>query len=275
MAPEIQSAEARKIASTKMARVLADPKMPLVVDGMTVAYGRKPVLWNVDFTAQPGRLGAIVGPNGAGKSTFLKAALGLVPSLSGQVQVFGEPIDRRRHRVAYMPQRSEVDWDFPASAIDVVAMGLYRKIGWLRPVTRRHREKAMSYLAEVGLTDFANRQIGQLSGGQQQRVFLARSLAQNADLYCMDEPFAGVDAATEKAILGVLRKLKADGKSVLVVHHDLETVRDYFDDVLLLNIRKLVSGPVDTVFTEEALQRAYGGRLAATQMNALTGQATG
>ena len=275
MAPEIQSAEAREIASAKIEQMLADPNLPLVVDGMTVAYRSKPVLWNIDFTAQQGRLGAIVGPNGAGKSTFLKAALGLIPSLSGSVKVFGEPIERQRHRIAYMPQRSEVDWDFPASAIDVVAMGLYRKIGWLRPVTRRHRDEAMSYLADVGLTDYANRQIGQLSGGQQQRVFLARSLAQRADLYCMDEPFAGVDAATEKAILGVLRKLKAEGKTVLVVHHDLETVRDYFDDVLLLNIRKLASGPVGTVFTEEALQRAYGGRLAATQMNAIAGQSAG
>ena len=270
MAPEIQTIEARHRFAPE-----PDASLPLAVTGLTVAYARKPVLWNIDFTANPGRLGAIVGPNGAGKSTFLKATLGLVPALAGEVWVFGEPLSRQRHRVAYMPQRSDVDWDFPASSIDVVVMGLYRQIGWLRPVRRRHREEAMSYLETVGMADFAQRQIGQLSGGQQQRVFLARSLAQKADLYFMDEPFAGVDAATEKAIVKVLDDLKSDGKTVLVVHHDLETVYEYFDDVLLLNIRKITSGAVEDVFTEEALQRAYGGRLAKTQLRAMAGGSAG
>jgi manganese/zinc/iron transport system ATP- binding protein len=234
---------------------------PLSIHDMTVAYHRRPVIWDIDYDAPTGKLVAIVGPNGAGKSTLIKAALDLVPKVSGEVRIFGRPYDEQRLRVAYVPQRTSVDWDFPVSAQDVVAMGLYRKIGWCRPVTRRWRKAAREALDRVGLGDFARRQISQLSGGQQQRVFLARALVQEADLYLMDEPFAGVDAATERAILEVLRGLRSTGKTALVVHHDLQTVADYFDHVLLLNMRLVASGPISDVFTEENLRRTYGGHL--------------
>lgn len=235
---------------------------PLVVRDLTVAYHRKPVLWEVDYTAPAGSLIAIVGPNGAGKSTLLKATLELIPRLSGEVYVFGRPYRRQRGRVAYVPQRETVDWDFPVSALDVVAMGLYRQIGWCLPVTRRHRQRALSALEQVGMARLARRQISQLSGGQQQRVFLARALVQNADLYLMDEPFASVDAATEQAIVRVLRNLRVAGKTALVVHHDLESVTSYFDQVILLNMRVVAAGPTKEVFTRENIRATYGGKLA-------------
>ncbi len=237
------------------------PQSPLAIHAMTVAYDRKPVLWDVDYDAPPNRLIAIVGPNGAGKSTLIKACLGLVPRASGQVEFWGEPYRTARARIGYVPQRESVDWDFPVSALDVVCMGRYRKIGWCRPVSRAHKHVALDCLERVGIRDFAKRQISQLSGGQQQRVFLARALAQEADLYFMDEPFAGVDAATERAIVGVLRDLRDAGKSVIVVHHDLQTVPEYFDDVILLNMRVVASGPVAQVFTTDNLHKTYGGRL--------------
>jgi manganese/zinc/iron transport system ATP- binding protein len=250
---------------------LTSTDVPLFVSGLTVAYDRKPVLWNVDYVSPRSGLVAVVGPNGAGKSTFLKAVQGLVPRLSGHVKVFGRDVERQRGRLAYMPQRTSVDWDFPASALDVVAMGLYGRIGWLRPVRRRHREEARAYLDRVGMADFADRQIGQLSGGQQQRVFMARSLAQQADLYFMDEPFAGVDAATERAIVDVLHGLEQEGKTVFVVHHDLVSVRDYFSHVVLLNGRLVAAGPMAEAFDEQKLQQTYGGRLAPSELRAATG----
>jgi len=234
---------------------------PLSVHAVTVAYHRKPVLWDVDYDAPAHKLIAIVGPNGAGKSTLIKACLGLAPRASGLVEFWGEPLKRARSRIGYVPQRESVDWDFPVSALDVVCMGRYRKIGWLRPVSRKHKAFARACLDRVGLADFAGRQISQLSGGQQQRVFLARALAQEADLYFMDEPFAGVDAATERAIVEVLRELRSRGKTVVVVHHDLQTVREYFDEVILLNMRVVAAGPTAEVFTDENLQKTYGGRL--------------
>jgi manganese/zinc/iron transport system ATP- binding protein len=237
------------------------PDSPLSVHAMTVAYHRKPVLWDVDYDAPSHRLIAIVGPNGAGKSTLIKACLGLVPRASGVVEFWGEPYATQRGRVGYVPQRESVDWDFPVSALDVVCMGRYRRIGWCRPVTRRHKDAARECLDRVGMADYARRQISQLSGGQQQRVFLARALAQEAELYFMDEPFAGVDAATEKAIIEVLRTLRGEGKTVIVVHHDLQTVPEYFDDVVLLNMRIVAAGPVETVFTPANLHKTYGGRL--------------
>lgn len=235
---------------------------PLSVHSLTVAYDRKPVLWDAEYEAPDRQLIAIVGPNGAGKSTLIKACLGLIPIASGSVEVYGQPARRQRRLIGYVPQRGSVDWDFPVSALDVVAMGLYGKIGWCRPVSRKHRRAAVESLDQVGMADFADRQISQLSGGQQQRVFLARALAQDARLYFMDEPFAGVDAATERAIVEVLRQLKQDGRTVIVVHHDLQTVPEYFDHVMLLNMRVLAAGPVDEVFTNENLRRTYGGRLA-------------
>jgi manganese/zinc/iron transport system ATP- binding protein len=234
---------------------------PLSVHAVTVAYHRKPVLWDVDYDAPSDALIAIVGPNGAGKSTLIKACLGLVPAASGQVEFWGRPYKAVRARVGYVPQRESVDWDFPVSALDVVAMGRYRKIGWCRPVSRAHTKAALDCLDRVGMRDLAHRQISQLSGGQQQRVFLARALAQEADLYFMDEPFAGVDAATERAIVAVLRDLRSQGKTVIVVHHDLQTVPDYFDHAILLNMRVVAAGPVREVFTRENLHKTYGGRL--------------
>jgi manganese/zinc/iron transport system ATP- binding protein len=236
-------------------------RSPLSVHGVTVAYDRKPVLWDVEYEAPDRALIAIVGPNGAGKSTLIKAVLGLVPLASGAVAFWGEPLARRRREIGYVPQRSSVDWDFPVSALEVVAMGRYGMLGWCRPVGRRHREAARACLDQVGLADLADRQISQLSGGQQQRVFLARALAQEARLYFMDEPFAGVDAATETAIVDVLRRLQAEGRTVIVVHHDLQTVADYFDEVLLLNGRVVAAGPVAATFTATNLQTTYGGRL--------------
>jgi len=234
---------------------------PLSVHDMTVAYQRKPVLWDVDYDAPENSLIAIVGPNGAGKTTLVKACLGLAPLASGRVEIYGQPYRKRRRMVGYVPQRETVDWDFPVSALDVVCMGRYGRIGWCRPVTRSHRQAAMRCLERVGLADYAHRQISQLSGGQQQRVFLARALAQEATLYFMDEPFAGVDASTERAIVDVLRSLRAAGGTVICVHHDIQTVREYFDHVILLNMRVVASGPVEEVFTEENLHKTYGGRL--------------
>jgi manganese/zinc/iron transport system ATP- binding protein len=238
------------------------PEVPLAIDDLTVAYHRKPVLWDIDLDIPEGKLVGIVGPNGAGKSTLIKACLDLVPKASGRVMVYGKPYCRQRSLVGYVPQRESVDWDFPVSALDVVTMGTYGRIGWFRPVRRVHREEAMRALEHVAIAHLAGRQISQLSGGQQQRVFLARALAQNARLYFMDEPFAAVDAATEKAIVGLLHELKAEGKTCLVVHHDLSTVAQYFDWVVLLNMRVVQAGPTAEVFTRENLQATYGGRLA-------------
>jgi manganese/zinc/iron transport system ATP- binding protein len=235
--------------------------VPLRLRDLTVAYQRRPVLWDIDLEIPAGSLVAIVGPNGAGKSTLIKAALELVPRTSGEAIFFGRRLDQVRDRIAYVPQRESVDWDFPVTALDVVTMGLYRRIGWFRPVLSRHRAAAMEALAQVGMDSFARRQISQLSGGQQQRVFLARALAQNADFYLMDEPFAGVDMATEKAIVAILQKLRSEGRTAVVVHHDLHTVRQYFDHVVLLNMRVIAHGPVSEVFTEENLQKTYGSRL--------------
>jgi manganese/zinc/iron transport system ATP- binding protein len=228
---------------------------------MTVAYHRKPVLWDVDLDLPEGKLIGVIGPNGAGKSTLLKASLDLAPMASGSVRVFGKPYAEQRHLVSYVPQRESVDWDFPVSALDVVAMGRYGRIGLFRRVGRADKNAAMECLDQVGMSAFAHRQISQLSGGQQQRVFLARALAQEAQLYLMDEPFSGVDAATEKAIVEILRTLRAAGRTCLVVHHDLPTVPEYFDHVILLNMRIVAAGPTDEVFTRENLHKTYGGRL--------------
>lgn len=235
---------------------------PLTVRDVTVAYQKKPVLRDVSFEVPEGKLIGIVGPNGAGKSTLIKAILGLVPKVNGEVKIYGKPYKLQRKIVGYVPQRESVDWDFPTSAIDVVMMGRYGHLGWLKRPGKRERAIAADCLAKVGMTDFASRQISQLSGGQQQRVFLARALAQNADLYFMDEPFVGVDAMTEKAIIALLNELKSQGKTVLVVHHDLATVQEYFDWIMLLNVEMVALGPTNEVFTKELLQRTYGGKIA-------------
>jgi manganese/zinc/iron transport system ATP- binding protein len=234
---------------------------PLAIRGLTVSYGEKPAVFSVDATFRAGSMTAIIGPNGAGKSTLLKAALGIVTPLSGQVTCWGRPLNSQRHRIAYVPQRASVDWDFPTCVLDVVLMGLSRELGLLGRVRTRHLEKAMSCLSRVGMDGFADRQIGQLSGGQQQRVFLARALAQGADLYLLDEPLAGVDAATEKAIIAVLKDLRASGCTVIAVHHDLATVTEYFDHAFVINTTAIACGPISEAFTAEILDRAYGGRL--------------
>lgn len=239
--------------------VLAVP--PMEVHDLTVAYHRRPVLWDIDFSVPEGVLIGIVGPNGAGKSTLIKAALGMIPLASGWVKFYGDPIEKQRQQIGYVPQRESVDWDFPTHALDVVLMGTYGRLGWIRRPGRVEREFALECLRKVGMADYAFRQISQLSGGQQQRVFLARALAQNARLYLMDEPFAGVDAATEKAILTLLHELKRERKTVFVVHHDLQTVEAYFDWVLMLNMRLIAIGPTREVFHPDNLKKTYGGRL--------------
>jgi manganese/zinc/iron transport system ATP- binding protein len=233
----------------------------LEIHDMTVAYHRKPVLWDIDLVVPEGKLVGIIGPNGAGKTTLIKAALGLLPLASGKVEIYGRPYHEQRHLIGYVPQRESVDWDFPVTVEDVVLMGTYGRLGWLRRPGRAERETAARCLAQVGMGEFASRQIRQLSGGQQQRVFLARALAQDARVYFMDEPFAGVDAATEQAIIELLQALKKLGKTVFVVHHDLQTVRGYFDYVILLNLRLVACGPTETTFTPELLHETYGGRL--------------
>ncbi|MFO1064464.1 MAG: metal ABC transporter ATP-binding protein [Pirellulales bacterium] len=235
--------------------------LPLSVRDVTVAYQRKPVLWNVTLDVPAGSLVGLVGPNGAGKSTLLKTVVDMVPRVSGSVRIFGEEYRRVRKRLAYVPQRESVDWDFPATALDVVLMGTYGRLGWFRPVGSTERKAAMEALAAMELEHFAHRQISQLSGGQQQRTFLARALVQQADLYLMDEPFAAVDAATEKAIVRLMRDLQSAGKTIIVVHHDLHTVPEYFDHVVLLNTRLVAAGPTEQVFTKENQQKTYGGKL--------------
>ena len=247
----------------------APASSPLAIRGLTVSYGEKPAVFSVDATFPDRAMSAIVGPNGAGKSTLLKAALGVVPRLSGDVLVHGRPLADSRDRIAYVPQRASVDWDFPTTVIDAVLMGLYRRVGLLGRIGPGERREAFACLDRVGMADFADRQIGQLSGGQQQRVFLARALVQRADLYLLDEPFAGVDAATERAIIDVLKALKAEGRSVVAVHHDLSTVRTYFDHVFLVNVRTIAEGPVATTFTGANLQATYGGRLATAHIEEL------
>ncbi|GBD15256.1 High-affinity zinc uptake system ATP-binding protein ZnuC [bacterium HR26] len=238
-------------------------KVPAVeVQDLTVAYREQPALWDVDLTVPSGVLLAIVGPNGAGKTTLLKAILGLLRPVAGQVLVFGQPVEQQRRRISYVPQRGSVDWDFPTSVLDVVMMGTYGELGWIRRPGRRERERALAALDQVGMRELSDRQISQLSGGQQQRVFLARALVQDADIYLMDEPFQGVDALTERAIVTLLQQLRAQGKTVMAVHHDLQTVPEYFDWVMLLNVRRIACGPVTEVFNEQNLRLTYGGRFA-------------
>jgi manganese/zinc/iron transport system ATP- binding protein len=232
------------------------------VTDLTIAYKDKPVLWDVDMDVPSGTLMAIVGPNGAGKTTLIKSILGLVKPAAGQVLVYGRTYEEQRHLVGYVPQRGSVDWDFPTSVLDVVMMGRYGALGWFKRPGASERAAALEALDKVGMKTYAERQISQLSGGQQQRVFLARALVQDAQLYFMDEPFQGVDATTERAIVILLQELRSAGKTVVVVHHDLQTVPEYFDWVTMLNVRRIASGPVNEVFTEQNLRKAYGGKVA-------------
>ena len=228
---------------------------------LTVCYDRKPAVWEADLSIPQGSMTGIVGPNGAGKSTLLKSILGLIPIAAGSVRFFGEDYRKVRHRVAYVPQRGSVDWEYPISAREVVAMGMYRQMGLFRWVGKAQRMAADEALDRVGMLDFADSQIGCLSGGQQQRVFIARALVQQADLYLMDEPFAGIDATTEKVILDLMKELREAGSTLVCVHHDLPTVADYFDHLALLNLRVVAAGKLQEVFTRETLTQCYGGRL--------------
>ena len=233
----------------------------LKVNHLTVSYTGKPVLWDINFDLPQGKIAAIIGPNGAGKSTLLKSIMGLIPVSNGQVRIFDRELDDVRRRVSYVPQRETVDWDFPASVNDVVMMGRYGKLGLFRRPGKQDQELVMESLEQVGMVDFSKRQIAQLSGGQQQRVFIARALAQQADFYLLDEPFAGVDAATEEAIIHLLRSMAKKNKTLMVVHHDLSSVMEYFDWTVLLNVNLIGSGPSQEIFTEEHIQKAYGGKL--------------
>ncbi len=240
---------------------MMEGELALEVTDLTVAYQDRPVLWDIDLAVPAGVLLAIVGPNGAGKTTLIKTILGLVRQAAGSVAIYGQPYAEQRQLVGYVPQRGSVDWDFPTSVLDVVMMGRYGDLGWLRRPGARVRRLAQEALEKVGMAAYAGRQISQLSGGQQQRVFLARALVQDAQIYFMDEPFQGVDATTERAIVALLQALRAAGKTVIVVHHDLQTVPEYFDWVTLLNVRRIASGPVAEIFTEENLRLTYGGRI--------------
>lgn len=233
----------------------------LEVHDLTVAFNRKPVLWNIDLKIPQGKLVGIIGPNGAGKSTLIKAVMGILPLSSGYTKLFDQDINDVRHKISYVPQRESVDWDFPASVLDVVLMGRYGKLGLFKRPRKADRDVAMDCLKKVGIDAFADRQISQLSGGQQQRTFIARALAQQADIYFMDEPFSGVDAATEKTIIELLRTMTQSHRTVIVVHHDLQSVSKYFDWVILLNTRLVAYGPTRTTFTQKNLQTTYGGKL--------------
>ena len=230
----------------------------LEIDQLSVGYDRNTVLWDVSCSIPKGVMMCILGPNGAGKSTLFKAALGLIRPFSGKIDFFGAPLETSRSRIAYVPQRESVDWDFPITALDVVLMGRYGRLGVFRKLRKADREAARHALELVGMTAYADQQIGELSGGQQQRLFLARALVQNPDMFLLDEPFAGVDLATEKILIDLLKKLSSQGKTILVVHHDLPTVPQYFDWALLLNMHLIACGPLSEVFHRENLLKTYG-----------------
>lgn len=236
-------------------------KSSIEVHNLSVAYNRIPVLWDIDFELPKGQIIGIVGPNGSGKSTLLKAIMGLIPISSGYAKIFEKDLSKVRDRVAYIPQRESIDWNFPATVEDVVRMGRYKKGKLFSRLSQIDKQLSLDAIDKVNLIEFKNRQIAQLSGGQQQRVFIARALAQGADIYIMDEPFVGVDIATEQTILKLLFQMKSEGKTVVIVHHDLQTVSDYFDYLVLLNTRLIAHGPTNEVMTNENLQATYGGQL--------------
>ncbi len=234
--------------------------MPLDVRGFRGGYTRDElIVRDASFTLAPGSMTALIGPNGAGKTTLLKGLLGLLPlTHADRVAFFGRTLDESRNRVAYIPQRSEIDWNFPASALEVVGMGLYRKLGLFRRVTRSAKDASREALRAVGLVEEAHTQVGELSGGQQQRVLIARALVQDADILFLDEPFVNVDAFTEERIAELLRGLRDKGRTILAVHHDLRSVRTHFDDAMLLNGRLLAKGAASDVMTDALLAQAYG-----------------
>ena len=241
----------------------------ITVNELTVDYDGVTAIKDVYFAVRAEELTAIVGPNGAGKSTLIKALLGLIPTRMGTISCFGTSPKQYRKDISYVPQRAQIDWEFPANVFDVVAMGLYGELGLLRRFSSAHKDRVHRALTDVDMADFATRQISQLSGGQQQRVFLARSIVQDAELILLDEPFGGIDAKSEVVIVDILRRQKQNGKSIVAVHHDLSTVKDYFDDVILLNKTVTAFGPVDDVFTKSNVEKTYG----VSNLDFLTGRA--
>ena len=239
------------------------------VTELMVDYDGTTAIQDVDFKARARKLTAIVGPNGAGKSTLIKALLGLIPIRTGTISCFGASPKQYRKNISYVPQRAQIDWEFPTNVFDVVAMGLYGELGLLRRFSSAHKDRVQRALSDVDMAEFATRQISQLSGGQQQRVFLARSIVQDAELILLDEPFGGIDAKSEAVIVDILRSQKQNGKSIVAVHHDLSTVKDYFDDVILLNKTVTASGPVNDVFTKSNIEKTYG----VSNLDFLTGRA--
>ena len=237
---------------------MENQRLAIKIDDLTVAYNYKPVLWDIDLSVPEGVLMAIVGPNGAGKSTLIKAVLGIIKPIAGTVSIYGKPYAAQRKLVAYVPQKESVDWDFPTTALDVVTMGTYGRLGWIKRPGQKEKKIALESMEKVGMLSYKNRQINQLSGGQQQRIFLARALAQDASIYFMDEPFQGVDATTEIAIINILKELRKARKTVIVVHHDLQTVPEYFDWVTFLNVKKIATGPVKDIFNDDNLTKTYG-----------------
>ena len=233
----------------------------LEIHDLTVSYDQSPVLWNVDLSLPEGKLIGILGPNGAGKSTLIKAIMGLVQASGGYVKIFNKELEQVRNQISYVPQRESVDWNFPASVLDVVLMGTYGKLGLFNRPGKKEKELAHNCLEKVGMSAFASRQISELSGGQQQRVFIARALAQEADLYLMAEPFAGVDMATETAIFQLLQEMSKEGKTIVVVHHDIHSAMSYFEWIIMLNLHLVASGPKQEVVSEELLRKTYGGKL--------------
>ncbi|WAN63685.1 metal ABC transporter ATP-binding protein [Candidatus Phytoplasma rubi] len=232
-------------------------KISIQIRDLTVAYNLKPVLWDIDIDIYKSSLTAILGPNGAGKSTLIKTLIELIPKISGKVLFNNEKYKNIRKKISYVPQRNSVDWDFPTTVFDVVLMGRYGHLGWFKRPTLYDKKIVLDSLEKVGMTELKNRQISELSGGQQQRIFLARALAQEGDIYLMDEPFQGVDIQTEKKIITVLKELQKQQKTIVVVHHDLETVKQYFDHIILLNIQKIASGETDKIFNSENIKKTY------------------
>lgn len=232
-------------------------KKALEVKNLTVSYKVKEVLRDITLSMDIGNLIGIIGPNGAGKSTFIKAVLGLTPIDSGEVKIYGKSVDEMRNEIAYVPQRSDIDWDFPILVKDTVLLGTYPKLGLFKRPGKKEKDWAMDCLIKVGMEEYADRQIGELSGGQQQRVFIARALAQKAECFFLDEPFIGIDVATQDIIVNILAELRDEGKTLFVVNHDLMKVEGYFDDLILINKDLIGAGPVEEIFQPELMEKAY------------------
>lgn len=234
----------------------------LNVKNLNVSYLGNVALTNISFQVEQGSLVGIIGPNGAGKSTLIKALMDLIPSEAGKVEILGNPVKKVRKKIAYVPQRNDIDWDFPILVIDAVLIGTYPHLGLFKRPRKKEREWAYECLKRVGMEDFSKRQIGELSGGQQQRVFLARALAQQADIFFLDEPFVGVDISSENTIIQILKEMQKEGKTILVVHHDLSKANVYFDELILLNKELIAKGEVRQVLDSQTIQKAYGNPLA-------------